>query len=255
MASQVFGSLVLTVEKFLKIVFAMKPDIRIGKRGVVFSLFLSWSLCVTFAVLPCFDIGHMTYSIIMFVTPLPTDRAVRRKDRFEVPVGIAAGVLLVLIIIQLTSFVLYLPIFIVAKRSGANVGIKREAAIAKKIALLVFTNVLFFTLPVVLAVFGAKLWNDVVFRESFNWQYFTLTKVQWLLFVFVALPVLCVNINSIINPFLVALRHPKIKRELNTIFIRCRAILSESFAAFVQHLHCHTNSVQPEYEVEMEDVN
>ena len=182
----------------------------------------------------------------MIFTPFPSDQHLK--------VGIAADVQLVLIIIQLTSFVLYLPIFIVAKRSGANVGIKREAAIAKKIALLVFTNLIFFIFPVVLAVFAAKLWLDVFMGES-KWQDFTLTKAQWLLFVFSVLPVLCVNINSILNPFLLPLRHPKIKRELNTIFIRCRTVLSESFAALVQHLHCHTNAVQPEYEVEMEDVN
>ena len=113
-ASQVFGSFILTFEKFLKIVFAMKPDIRIGRRGVLLSLFLFCSLSVTFAVLPAFGVGHMTYVFFVFGIPLPTDE--QRK------VGIAAGVQLVLIIIQFTSFVLYLPIFIVAKRSGANVG-------------------------------------------------------------------------------------------------------------------------------------
>ena len=113
-ASQVFGSFILTFEKFLKIVFAMKPDIRIRRRGVLLCLFLFCSLSVTFAVLPTFGVGHMTYGAYMFLTPLPTD------EHFKV--GIAAGVQIVFIIIQLTSFFLYLPIFIVAKSSGANVG-------------------------------------------------------------------------------------------------------------------------------------
>ena len=188
----------------------------------------------------------------MFVTPLPTDRAIRRKDRFEVPVGIAAGVQIVLIIIQLTSLVLYLPIFIVAKRSGANVGIKREAAIAKKIALLIFLSIFFFFLlfPYCSLFFGTKLFIIAVLYE-FSAQH--LTKAQWTSFAFLSLPILCVRINSILNPFLVALRHPKIKRHLNPRFIRSRTVLSENFPALVQHLHCR--SVQQENEIEMRHVN
>ena len=245
-ASQVFGSFILTFEKFLKIVFAMKPDIRIGRRGVLLCLFLFCSLSVTFAVLPAFGVGHMTYDhSFMFGIPLPTDELFK--------VDIAAGVQLVLIIIQLTSFVLYLPIFIVAKRSGANVGIKRDAAIAKKIALVVFTNLIFFTFPIVLGVFADELWHHNSIDSLFTWQDFSLTKARWLVFVFSALPILCVSINSIFNPFLVALRHPKIKRELKPIFIRCKTVSSEYFATLVQHLHCR--SVQQENEIEMRDVN
>ena len=86
-----------------------------------------------------------------------------------------------------------------------------------------------------------------------TWQEFPLIKLQWLYFLFFALPILCVNINSILNPFLVALRHPKIKRKLKSIFIRCRTVLSESSAALVQHLHFHTNSVQQGNEIEIQD--
>ena len=254
MASQVFGSFVITLEKFLKIVFAMKPDIRIGRRGVFLSLFLFCSLSVTFAVLPAFDVARMSYVGFMINGIRPTDKRIRVNGKDKILVGIAAGVEIVVIIIQLASFVLYVPIFIVAKRSGANVGIKREAAIAKKIALLVFTNLIFFTLPVVLGFFGEKLLRDVVLNQAlYTWQHHSLTTAQWLIFVLSVLPVLCVSINSILNPFLLALRHPKIKRELKTIFIRSRTVLSESSAALVQHLHCR--SVRPENEIEMRDVN
>ena len=231
-ASQVWGTFMLTLEKFLKIVFAMKPDIRIGRRGVFLSLFLFYLLSVTFAVLPVFNVEHMEYTI---GTPLPNDH--------HSLVGIAAGVQLVLIIIQLTSLGLYLPIFIVAKRSGANVGIKREAAIAKKIVPLVVTNLIFFTFPLALGAFAIDIWDEIL--------NITVAKA----FLFFVLPALCVSINSILNPFLVALRHPKIKGKLKLIYIRCRTVLSECFAALVQHLHCHTNTVQQENEIEMRDVN
>ena len=237
-ASQVWGTFMLTLEKFLKIVFAMKPDIRIGRRGSLLSLFLFCLLSVTFAILPAFHVENMEY---IYGTPLPNDQ--------HSMVGIATGVQIVLIIIQLTSLVLYVPIFIVAKRSGANVGIKREAALAKKIVPLVVTNFFFFTFPMLLGVFAIELLKSILHDNL------THSEEQWFLLLYFILPALCVSINSILNPFLVALRHPKIKRELKRIFIRCRTVLSESSAALLQHLGCHTNTVQQENEIEMRDVN
>ena len=216
-----------------------------------FPCFSFFSLSVTFAVLPVFNVARMTYlpdSILGIL--VPTGQWITVSGKGEIPVGIAAGVQLVLIIIQLTSFVLYLPISIVAKRSGTNVGIKREAAIAKKIALLVFTNLIFFIFPVLISAFGERLWIDLVESASNASRHHSLTTIQWLQFLFLVLPVLCVSINSILNPFLLAVRHPKIKRELKRIFIRCRTFFSESSAALVQHLHCHTITVQQENEIE-----
>ena len=239
--SQVFGSFILTLEKFLKIVFAMKPDIRIRKRGAILFLFLSWSVSLTFAVLPAFVVGGTEYTDF---TPLPADNSVHD---FTAPVGIALVSQIILLVIQLTSFVLYLPMFIVAKRSGANVGIKREAAIARKIALLVFTNLIFFTFPVVFGILQFKILERV--RKS-HWE---ITERKWVYFAFFCFPVLCVSVNSILNPFLYALRHPKIKQQLRPVVSHCRTALSECFVDLRQRLHCHSNAVQPENDMEMQD--
>ena len=103
--------------------------------------------------------------------------------------------------------------------------------------------------------FALKLWFDFVLSASNTLHHYSLTKSQWLVFIFFALPLLCVSINSILNPFLLALRHPKIKRKIKPIFIRFRIVLSESSAALVQHIHFYTNTVQLENEIEMRDVN
>ena len=231
--SEICGSFILTLEKFLKIVFAMKPDIRFGKRGVILLLILSWSLSVTYAVLPVFNVG-MTYS----KDEIPTDEG-------NAPIGIARVTQILVVIIQLTSCALYIPIFIVAKRSGANVGIKREAAIAKKITLLVFTNFIFFVVPAVFHIFRDELWH---LQDNK-----TLTQNQWIYFAADGvLSLCCVSINSFLNPFLFALRHPKIKQQLHQISTRCRTVLSECLVTLVQHLRCHSNRVQQEDDMEMQ---
>ena len=67
-------------------------------------------------------------------------------------------------------------------------GIKRGAAIAKKIALLVFTDLIFFTFPLVFGAFALKLWFDFVLSASNTLHHYSLTKSQWLIFILFALP-------------------------------------------------------------------
>ena len=60
--SSVFGSFLAMLEKFCKIVYGMKPNVRLGRKTVVLSLLLSWSLSATFAILPVYGIGGMKYT-------------------------------------------------------------------------------------------------------------------------------------------------------------------------------------------------
>ena len=253
-ASHVFGSGIAMLDKFLKIVFAMKADVRLGSSAAVLSLFFSWSLSATFAVLPVFGIGGMTYTDWLSMTPLPSDEYTFDEDgRYNQPFGFAAGSQIALVILQLASFLLYVPIFIVAKKSGANVGVKREAAIARKIALLLCTNLIFFTVPVVIGVFRsaalAKLNNNL----EHDWRNFTLAETQWYVFVLDALQVLCLTINSLLNPFLYALRHPKFKQQLNPLLSHCLAATRECFGILRQKSRCNTarNVEATNNEVEM----
>ena len=179
-ASHVLGSGISMLDKFLKIVFAMKPDVRLGRKTAVVLLVVSWSLSVTFAVLPIFQIGGMTYTDLS--TPLPTDWT---DDRTKQRIGFAFGSQIALVIFQLASFLLYVPIFIVAKQSGTNVGVKRESVIASEIALLLCTNLIFFTIPVVVGVSQLAILVEVDFSSVIaDWRSRALAEVQWTFFLF-----------------------------------------------------------------------
>ena len=251
-ASQVFGSAIAMLDKFLKIVFAMKPEVRLGSKAAALSLCFSWSLSATFAVLPVFRIGGMTYTTLFTMTPLPSDEPTFEDGRWKQPFGFAAGSMIALVLLQLTSFLFYVPIFIVAKKSGANVGVKREAAIARKIALLLCTNLIFFTVPVVISTLRTAALAERGNNLNDDWRSFTLGQVQWYRFLFDVFPVLCLSINSLLNPFLYALRHPKVKTQLNPLLSHCLAATRECFGILRQKSRCNTANVEAtNNEVEM----
>ena len=249
-ASHVFGSGISMLDKFFKIVFSMKPDVRLGRKTAIALLVFSWSLSATFAVLPIFGIGRMMY-VALFI-PLPRDRT---DDRMKQRIGFVFGSQIALVILQLASFLLYVPIFIVAKKSGTNVGVKREAAIARKIALLLCTNFIFFTIPVVVGVYQRAIWLEVDFTPLDNWRNRALSEAQWTRFLLQIFPVLCLSINSLVNPFLYALRHPKVKQQLNPLLSRCWAATRECFGTLRHNLRCHTAHIDEPInnEVEMQE--
>ena len=205
----------MTLDKFLKIVCATRPNIRLGKRSILLSLILSWCSSAIFALLPVFKVAGMSYTIDIEVIPLPNDN----KEQ-SVEAGISDGTQIFLMVVQLTSMLLYLPIFMTAKRSGASVGIKREAKVARKIALLVFTNLILFTVPLLLGILQYNVWLSVFSDVASNLKHHTLAQYQWLRFVIFSFPLSCVSINSVFNPFLYTFRHPKIKQRLKDVFFR-----------------------------------
>ena len=249
-ASHLFGSGISMLDKFFNIVFAMKPDVRLGRKTAVALLVFSWSLSATFAVLPVFGIGRMAYTD--FFTPLPRDT---RGYSGKQPIGFAAGSQIALVLLQLASFLLYVPIFIVAKKSGTNVGVTREAAIARKIALLLSTNLIFFTIPVVVGVSQPVIWQGVDFSSlEDDWRNRALAEGQWTFSLFEIFPVLCLSINSLVNPFLYALRHPKVKQRLNPLLSRCWAATRERFGTLRQKVRFHIGNEEPNNnEVEMQE--
>ena len=68
---------------------------------------------------------------------------------------------------------------------------------------------------------------------------------QWNGFLLEIFPVLCLSINSLVNPFLYALRHPKVKKQLNPLLSRCWAATRECFGNLRQNLRCHTDIEEP----------
>ena len=234
--SEVFGSFILMLEKFLKIVFAMKPELRVGRRTALMFLMFSWILSVTFGVLPVFEVGNMKYTEEYSVTPLPADAAANGNHTFR----LAAGLQIALLMIQFVSFVLYVPIFAVVKKSGANVGVRREGTLAKKIALLIFTSLIFFTVPVIMAAFQNQIADKVSMGR------YTFQEFQWLRFVGMMFPMFCLSLSALLNPFLYAVRHPKIIRKMRLLGSRCQSTFTESFGSLRQHIRSQPDQVHPQ---------
>ena len=242
---QVLLSVIMTADKFLKICFAMRPQVALTKRKTLVLLLLSWLVSLTFSILPVFNVGRMRYVDTYWTIPLPTDQAIRGKRYFTIRIGTAAAVQVFLMAIQAISLLAYIPIFIVAKKSEGNFGIRNEARIAKKIFPLVFSNLVFFTIPISLAVFDDKINSKLASRQR------SLAEIQATTFLFTNMPVLCVNTNSILNPFLYAMRHPKIKAKLRTKLSPIAAGFSGCLSAVRRCLNIQPNAVGVGQSIEM----
>ena len=192
----------------------------------------------------------MSYNVFLESVLLPFDYSVVADGEYYyimVPeIRIAAAVQITLVIIQLISLLLYLPIFLVARKSGANVGIKRETTIARKIALLVFTNLLFFAIPMILGIFALSIWDVHGIAIEENWEESAFESYRWYLASQQTLPMLCVAINALLNPFFLAIRHPKIKQKIFVITARCAAAVNRFVGFFRQSLHPWHNSDETE---------
>ena len=89
---------------------------------------------------------------------------------------------------------------------------KKELSLARKIAILVLTNFIFFAVPVILilvfSIFAKLDSNPFDFEgDAFQSTVFKISIGQWL-------PVTCLNINSLLDPFLYAFKHSHFKREI-----------------------------------------
>ena len=249
-AAQAFGSWIAMLDKFFKIVFAMKPGLRVRKKNALFFVMGSWSIAITYALLPVFRVGSMAYSVVTSYTPLPADDEDGVGGSLEWrPLSAATVSQFALVVIQLTGFALYLPIFAVARKSGASMGIRREASIARKIALLVCTNIVFFIVPIILAVFKIQ-----ITEKTYPAQDRELYEIQWAVFTVMVLPILCLSMNSVLNPFLYALRHPKIKQEIKTFLSRCGNTFRRcSDVVGLSHSSLRSTAVQPDNDLQTQD--
>ena len=185
-AGSVFTSFLLTLERYLVIVYSMDQDVRITRRMAMILISCSWLIAI-------FLIGFALYYNLYLHSPmLCIPIAFSAKPHLIIhSFTISVGTLTLLC--YLITFIFYIHIYITVKRSAQNAGIKRESKLAKNIALLVSTNVFFFVLPVlcvsVMVMIGSQDINEAV--------------MELLSTVFL---VMCLSLNSCFNPILHALR-------------------------------------------------
>ncbi|XP_048589523.1 thyrotropin receptor-like [Nematostella vectensis] len=200
-----FSSFIVTIERYLAVVFCLQPDIRLftpiahGFIAVIF--FLSF----VFAILP-FTVLKGIYVPDSHCTPVsePTSEVI---EYMMIPGGLA-------FILYFLTFPLYVHMYLYVTKSSQAMGIQREGKVARRIALIVFSNMAFFFLPIVLLLLVnlsdlGKLMTDV--EKDIFWKTFSY---------------ICFAVNACLNPVLFAFRNEKFRNALR------------------QQLHL-TNRVQP----------
>lgn len=190
----VYTLTVITIERFFAIVYAMQVNTRLSLRKAVKVMIVGWIVAFFIAVLPL--VGVNSYQNVAICLPFKSDTK-----------GDLAYVGLVLVLNFGTFLViagLYAKMFQVVVGSGPVEGApqRNDAKVAKRMALLVFTDFVCWT-PIaffgLLAAFGAPL---IGVEDS-----------KYLLVFFFPL-------NSLCNPFLYAFFTKAFKREFFALLSR-----------------------------------
>ncbi|XP_078361782.1 uncharacterized protein LOC144646126 [Oculina patagonica] len=189
-------SVALTLERYLCIVFSMKPDIRMTPRLASLAIAFNWVIAASMmSVAHYFDLYHRTFVCI----PVEFDTSRPRGALYTIAL-VSGGIILYLVTIPL-----YLHIYKVVKRSSQQMGVQRESTLAKRIAVLVGTNLVFFFIPILSVV----AWYFLVApsQRKMLSMYFKTAIGEWI-------PLYCLSINSCLNPLVHAFRNDKFKNAL-----------------------------------------
>lgn len=187
-------SIILTVERFLAVIYCMKPSVRMTRKIALGLVVFTWCLGVTVAVLPLVKIS--VYTGNTYCIPIRPIKDIPHS--YELSVGLSLwGILLYFITIPL-----YVKIFLAVKKAGERAGVKRDGKLARRIGIMVLSNMLFFLVPIIIAF----LWLTTNLRNTMSPQSREiLTGV---------LPTLLFSVNSLINPLLYAFRAEKFKKAI-----------------------------------------
>ena len=175
-------SVALTVERYLCIVFSMKPDIRVTPRSAslavaVNSVFAALFMSVAFY----FNVYRLNYLCI----PLIYDM------RFPIAIHYSLALGSIALTLYLVTAPLYVHIYMVVKRSRQQMGVQRESTLAKRIAILVGTNLVFCFLPILSLGAWMLLMNSS--HQMLQSIYLRRAISDWI-------PQYCLTINSCLNP-------------------------------------------------------
>lgn len=191
-------SSLLTSERYFAIVFAMKPKIRMRQKWAVICLLITWAIVLSLAT---YSLAEELSTHNSFCIPGAATNESPKHLKFIIPIGIIGMMLFVL------NIFLYIHIYIVVRRSQQNMGIKRETKTAKRIAVLVFTNMMFFFVPILMT--GLLVISDTYPSIQLDGK-----GEIWRMVVTLYFPVVCFNLNSCINPLWYAFRNKKFKERL-----------------------------------------
>ncbi|KAL9987930.1 hypothetical protein ACROYT_G002315 [Oculina patagonica] len=188
-------SVALTLERYLCIVFSMKPDIRMTPRLASLAIAFNW---VVAASMMSFAHYFHIYRRTLVCIPVALNKLRFPIETLYTIVLVSFGITLYLVTIPL-----YLHIYWVVKRSSQQMGVQRESTLAKRIAVLVGTNLVFFFTPII--SLGVLTFTQSSFETKWITPY-------------------CLIINSCLNPLVHAFRNDKFKNALKrNLPCRCNA--------------------------------
>lgn len=187
-------SLILTVERYLVVVYCMQPSLRITRKIAFILVLITWCLGVSIAVLPLVNIS--VYDGNTFCIPIRPIKDIPHS--YELSIGLSLwGIVLYFITIPF-----YIKVFKTVKETEKKAGIKRDGTLARRIGTLVLSNMIFFLVPIVIAF----LWLTTNIQEVMSPQSREiLTGV---------LPTILFSFNSLINPLLYAFRAEKFRKAI-----------------------------------------
>ncbi|XP_031560141.1 follicle-stimulating hormone receptor-like, partial [Actinia tenebrosa] len=133
-ASAVVTSFFLTLERYLAIVYSLQPEVRITRRLAAFLIIICWLLAVFLTVIALF---YNLYTLTFLCIPIRPEFFNTNIFAFTLSIVSAA------LILYAISFGFYVHIYFTVKKAAQDAGIQRESKLAKRIALLVFSNVFF----------------------------------------------------------------------------------------------------------------
>ena len=218
----VITSILLTVERYLVIVYSMKPDVPMTRKICLICLCVAWCVAIAYSVDAVFflsekeeDHNETIYNLYFCATSghhvTVTLGINGRPVKRPVPLSVISGVFYAFFF--LCTIPLYIHIYIVVKKSSIQMGVKREGVLARKLALLVFTNLVFSVIPLSLTpvISSAAVFTLDFFTPALR----TYSSYKAFMIYFVWLPALLLCLNSCLNPLLFAFRHSHFKTQLH----------------------------------------
>ncbi|EDO48614.1 predicted protein [Nematostella vectensis] len=189
-------SFLVNIERFLTVVYSMKPNVRLTVRRAGFLLLLCLALSSTITSLTYFDVQISGHTDSM-CTPV---KGISGFDVRNVYGGIG------FVIYAICGF-LYFKIYRTVRKSAQTAGVKREGNLARRIALVTLTNLLVLVIPgcVSFIITHTTLGESMHKVKTILWE--TLTYISF-------------GLNTILNPLLVSFRHKMFQREFVRLWAR-----------------------------------